>query len=392
MRILRLIHTLNPAVGGPIESVRQSSAALRASGHEVEVVTLDAAGASWLTNIPFPVHTLGPSNGYGYSSQLIDWIRQRRADFDAVLVHGVWQYIGVSAWRALRNSSTPYFVFPHGMLDPWFAQRYPLKHLKKMLYWPVESRVLRNARAVLFTSEEERRQAHRSFFRGNYAEEVVAYGTAPPKVDLVAARERFLQSFPALRSKRIFLFLGRLHNKKGCDLLIEAFASATERPAVGDELQLVLAGPADSSYLEELKGIVSSRFPERNAEASRVAFTGMLEGDLKWGAFAAAEVFVLPSHQENFGIAVAESLACGTPVLISNKVNIWREIVEDGAGFADDDTVAGTKRLIERWLGTSEDARAGMRQSALKCFAERFHIQKAVDSLVSVLSRPPVRQ
>jgi len=392
MRILRLIHTLNPAVGGPIESVRQSSAALRAEGHEVEVVTLDAAGANWLTNIPFPVHALGPSGAYGYSPQLIDWIRQHHGDFDAVLVHGVWQYIGIAAWRGLRNSSTPYFVFPHGMLDPWFAQRYPLKHLKKMLYWPFESRVLQNARAVLFTSEEERRQAHRSSFRGDYAQEVVAYGTAPPKVDLIAARERFLQSIPELRGKRIFLFLGRLHNKKGCDLLIEAFASAAQGQADEDKLQLVLAGPADSSYLEELKGILSRRFAGRNGEASPVVFTGMLEGDLKWGAFAAAEVFVLPSHQENFGIAVAESLACGTPVLISNKVNIWREIVEDGAGLADDDTVAGTKKLLESWLGASEETKAEMRKNALKCFAERFHIQKAVDSLVSALSRPMSRR
>src|SRR5689334_1269224 len=148
MRILRSIHTLNPAVGGPIESVRQSSAALQARGHEVEVVTLDAAGASWLKETPFPVHAIGPSEGYGYSSQLAPWIRQRRDSFDAVVVHGVWQYLGVAAWRALRDSATPYFVFPHGMLDPWFARRYPLKHLKKMLYWPVESRVLRSATAV----------------------------------------------------------------------------------------------------------------------------------------------------------------------------------------------------------------------------------------------------
>jgi glycosyltransferase involved in cell wall biosynthesis len=387
MRILRLIHTLNPSVGGPIESVRQSSVALRASGHEVEVVTLDAAGANWLTNIPFPVHALGPSGGYGYSSRLIGWIRQHHAGFDAVIVHGVWQYIGVAAWRALRNSSTPYFVFPHGMLDPWFAQRYPLKHLKKMLYWPIESQVLQNARAVLFTSEEERRQAHRSSFRASYIEKVVAYGTAPPKVDLMAARERFLQSFPALRGKRIFLFLGRLHNKKGCDLLIEAFAAASENQTAGDNLQLVLAGPADSRHLEELKGIVSDRFAGRNPEASRVTFTGMLQGDLKWGAFAAAEAFVLPSHQENFGIAVAESLACATPVLISNKVNIWREIVEDGAGFADDDTVAGTKKLFERWLGTTEAVRKKMRGNAARCFAERFHIEKATDSLEAVLAK-----
>ncbi len=387
MRILRSIHTLNPAVGGPIESVRQSSAALRARGHEVEVVTLDAAGASWLREIPFPVHALGPSEGYGYSSRLAPWIRQRRDSFDAVLVHGVWQYLGVAARRALRDSATPYFVFPHGMLDPWFARRYPLKHLKKMLYWPVESRVLRSARAVLFTSEEERAQAHLSFFHCDWKEEVVAYGTAPPKVDLALAREHFLQAFPVLRGKRVLLFLGRLHTKKGCDLLLKAFASVRHARGGSENLQLVLAGPADPDYLAQLRRILRSAFAEENEEEIPVTFTGMLEGELKWGAFASAEAFILPSHQENFGIAVAEALACGTPVLISNKVNIWREIVDDKAGFAEDDTLAGTRRLLERWLGTAANERKEMAENARKCFAERFHIDKAVESLVAVVSK-----
>ena len=75
----------------------------------------------------------------------------------------------------------------------------------------------------------------------------------------------------------------------------------------------------------------------------------MLQGDAKWGAFYAAEVFALPSHQENFGVAVAEALACGTPVLISNKVNIWQEIAEDGVGLVEEDDLEGTTRLLERW-------------------------------------------
>ncbi len=351
------------------------------------MVTLDAAGADWLREIPFPVHPLGPSDGYGYSSRLAPWIRERRDSFDAVLIHGVWQYLGVAAWRGLRDSATPYFVFPHGMLDPWFARRYPLKHLKKMLYWPMESRVLRSARAVLFTSEEERAQAHRSFFHGPWTEEVVAYGTAPPKVDLTTARERFLQSFPVLRGKRIVLFLGRLHTKKGCDLLLNAFASVRHARGPAGNLHLVLAGPGDPGYLLQLRRILRSAFREENEEEIPVCFTGMLEGELKWGAFAAAEAFILPSHQENFGIAVAEALACGTPVLISNKVNIWREIVDDKAGFAEDDTLEGTRRLIERWLGTDADERREMTENARRCFAERFHIDRAVESLVTVLSK-----
>jgi len=262
------------------------------------------------------------------------------------------------------------------MLDPWFARRYPLKHLKKLFYWPIQSRVLRDARAVLFTSEEERRQASGSFFGAGYRQEVVSYGTAPPSVDLTAARERFLEAFPNLRNKRLLLFLGRLHEKKGCDLLIQAFAAVIREHPDEKDLQLVLAGPTDPNYLEQLKSMAGS-LP--------VSFTGMLEGEAKWGAFAAAEVFVLPSHQENFGIAVAEALACGTPVLISDKVNIWREITTDEAGFAAEDTVAGTKQLLAGWLGVAPAVRKKMRENAVRCFAQRFHIDKATASLESVL-------
>jgi glycosyltransferase involved in cell wall biosynthesis len=119
-----------------------------------------------------------------------------------------------------------------------------------------------------------------------------------------------------------------------------------------------------------------------------VTFTGSLGGDLKWGAFSAAEAFILPSHQENFGIAVAEALACGTPVLISNKVNIWREIAAAQAGYIENDDLSGTKGLLERWLSTTPDIRLAMGQNAKKCFAQNFEIDRATDSLLEVLRRP----
>jgi glycosyltransferase involved in cell wall biosynthesis len=111
----------------------------------------------------------------------------------------------------------------------------------------------------------------------------------------------------------------------------------------------------------------------------------MLKGDDKWGAFYAAEVFCLPSHQENFGIVVAEALACGKPVLISNKVNIWREIESDAAGFVDTDTVEGTVRNLQRWLALDSKAYANMSGRARQCFRTRFHVQQAAERLVEII-------
>jgi glycosyltransferase involved in cell wall biosynthesis len=380
MKILRSIHTVNPALGGPIESVKQSSAALARRGHDVEIVSLDAPGDAWVSDAPVPVHALGPGRGsYGYTPEFAGWIAERRLNYDAVIVHGLWQYTGFGVWRALAGTNTPYFVFPHGMLDPWFKRAYPLKHLKKLLYWPwAEYRVLRDAAAVLFTSEEERRLARQSFpfYRSN--EVVLSYGTAAP-VDLEPARQAFLDSFPHLRGRRFFLFLGRLHEKKGCDLLIEAFAAVQNKTEL--PISLVLAGPpADADYLRRLQQMAA-------ASGNSILFPGMLTGQLKWGALSAAEAFVLPSHQENFGIAVAEALACGTPVLISNKVNIWREIEADGAGYVENDDLPGTTSLLKRWIETPAAEQATMKQSASNCFTKRFEIERATDSLLAAIAR-----
>jgi glycosyltransferase involved in cell wall biosynthesis len=127
----------------------------------------------------------------------------------------------------------PYFVFTHGMLDPWFKRHYPLKHLKKWLYWPWgEYRVLRDARALMFTCEEERRLARESFWLYKANECVTNYGTARPEGDSEKQREAFLSEFPELRGKRVLLFLGRIHEKKGCDILIQSFGDLA-RPAGG---------------------------------------------------------------------------------------------------------------------------------------------------------------
>jgi glycosyltransferase involved in cell wall biosynthesis len=384
MKILRSIHSVNPALGGPIESVKQSSAVLVRRGHEVEIISLDAPTDPWVRDCPLPVHALGPGRGnYGYAPRFSRWIREQHARYDAVIVQGLWQYSSFGVRSALRGTPTPYFVFPHGMLDPWFKRAYPLKHLKKLLYWPwAEYRVLRDATAVLFTSEEERRLARESFWPYGCNEVVVNYGTAAPEIDLASARGDFFDEFPQLRGRRFLLFLGRLHEKKGCELLIKAFAAQRNSASADQSLDLVIAGPcADEAYRERLGRLAPN--------ASGITFTGMLSGSLKWGAFSAADAFILPSHQENFGIAVVEALASGRPVLISNKVNIWREIVADEVGYVENDDLAGTARLIERWVGTGPDVRAAMKERARECFARHFEINRATDSLLKVLGDRP---
>jgi glycosyltransferase involved in cell wall biosynthesis len=364
--------------------VKQLSSAAVRFGSQVEILSLDSPGKFDASDFDCPVHCIGPAYlNYGFAPKLAGWLRRNVSRYDAVIVNGVWQYHGFATWRMLRNNpAIPYFVFTHGMLDPWFRRRYPLKHLKKLLYWPwAEYRVLRDACAVLFTCEEERLLARQSFTRYRVHEAVVNYGTRRPTGDPASQRELFLRKFPQLRGKRLLLFLGRIHPKKGCDLLVEAFAAVVNSDP---SLHLVIAGPDQVG----LKRSLVER-AELLGVASAISWTGMLSGDIKTGALLAAEAFLLPSHQENFGIAVAEALACGLPVLISNKVNIWREIAGDRAGLVNDDTLPGTVQLLQQWLALTVAERAAMAERARDCFARRFEIEAAAHSLVGVMERAP---
>jgi glycosyltransferase involved in cell wall biosynthesis len=380
MKILHVITSVNTANGGPIEGIRQLGGALARQGHLIEIASVDSPSAPWLRECPLPVHPLGPSKlHYGYSNRLVPWLRENRRGYDAVIVNGLWQFHSFASWQALRRTNTPYVVYTHGMLDPWFKRTYPLKHLKKWSYWPwADYRVLRDAQAVLFTCEEERVLARQSFWLYRCNEIVVNYGTAKPSGHAPSQIEEFFQRYPELRDKRIALFMGRIHPKKGCDLLIDAFAKV---PAKTSDWHLVIAGPDQAGWEKELR-----QRAEIAGVSSRITWTGMIGGSLKWGALRAAEILVLPSHQENFGLAVAEALAAGTPTLVSNKVNIWREIEADGAGLVADDTLSSICESFRSYLNLPDQGKIAMREFARRCFEERFEIDKAAGSLQSVLS------
>ena len=380
MKILHIIHSVNPVAGGPIEGIKQLALVKIRLGWQVEVVCLDSPDAPWVKDFELKVHAMGPSYlSYGYTPRFMPWLREHCHEYSFIVVNGIWQFSSFGAWNVLRKADVPYFVFTHGMLDPWFKTQYPLKHLKKWLYWPWgEYQVLRDATAVLFTCQEEKILARKSFCLYSCIEEVVNYGTSGWVGDADAQRKCFLEKFPHLTGKRILLFLGRIHEKKGGDLLVRAFHQIISGQAHPD-LHLVLAGPNDNPFARNLKLMAQSLGIE-----DRITWTGMLVGDEKWGAFQAAEAFVLPSHQENFGIAVAEALSASLPVLISNKVNIWREIEQDNAGLVANDDLEGTCDLLKRWLSLDAAQREEMRKQARACFQQYFDITAAAQSLVRV--------
>ena len=212
LRILHIMQSVHPASGGPIEGVRQIAIAHCNQGHSLEIACLDSPGAPWLS---FPGVPVEPCRRHWtdwlFPFTLCRWIHTHRRRYDAVVVNGIWDSHLLAAYLAIRGSATPFFVYPHGMLDPWFRYRYPLKHLKKWFFWPWAIHLpLHAADAVCFTCEQERLLARKSFWLYSVNEIVVGYGTEGiphPNHDYATP---FLQAHPPIAGRQRFLFLGRV--------------------------------------------------------------------------------------------------------------------------------------------------------------------------------------
>jgi glycosyltransferase involved in cell wall biosynthesis len=380
VKVLHVIGDLAPESGGPAKACFEMARAVARRGHEVAIYTTDfgqsagglpgAGGALLRDGVQLRFFPLQRPRLWLASWPMAAALRRDLGRFDILHLHSLHLFHDWVAGDLARRYGLPYLVRPHGSLDPYIWRR---RRLKKAVFDRLfQDRVLRNAAAIHFTAEEEMRLAA-PFIHG--APGVVIpngldledYASLPPP-------GTFRRRHPEIGSRRIVLFLGRLNFKKGLDLLVEAFARLAPRRA---DLHLVLAGP-DGGFLAETTALVKAQ-----GIAARTTFTGMLTGADKLAAFADAAVFVLPSYSENFGIAVIEAMACGLPVLISDRVNIWREVVEAGAGRAAPCEAEALSLTLESMLAGDESLRR-MGEAGRDAVGRRFACPRLAARLESV--------
>jgi glycosyltransferase involved in cell wall biosynthesis len=355
--ILHVIPYMHASAGGPPVVVENFIAEARRLGHCSEIVsTLDycngdegtlrkrlqqLAPTTFLTRLE-TIPVIGRSGVAKIDTHV------RRADI--VHVHTLWSPLNVAARYACRRHDRPYVLMPHGMLDPYSLS---VRALKKSIYLRLfESRNMARARRVIYTTSEEERLAALAGLPLPPGE-LVPLGAQASSASADALRPHFLTRFPQAEGRRRLLFLGRLHPKKGMDRILNALQNV--RQAIPDAL-LIVAGEGEAQYTRHVRQLVSSM-----ALDDHVLFTGHLDGELKWASFAAAELFLLPSRQENFAIAVAEAMQMGVPVVITDKVNTWPDVEEAGAGLvlADRDIDTLLPRAIETLL-LDDATRSGM--------------------------------
>jgi glycosyltransferase involved in cell wall biosynthesis len=324
LRILHVIGDLAPASGGPAKAGFEMARALARRGHDVSIYTTDfgqpdAAREQMREGVRVRLFPLQAPRIWLASWPMRRALAEDLPGFDLLHLHSLYLFHDWAAGTLARRIAKPYLVRPHGSLDPYIHRRHRLKKAIFDLWF--QNRVLAGASAIHYTAEEEMRLAQ-PFVQGAPGV-VIPNGLDPADYARLPPRGSFRARHPEIGDRQILLFLGRINFKKGLDILAKAVGRLAR-----EDLHLVIAGP-DGGYLAETR-----RFVAEAGIAGRTTFTGMLAGGEKLAAFADAALFLLPSYSENFGIAVVEAMACGLPVLISDQVNIWREVVADGAGQA----------------------------------------------------------
>lgn len=404
MRILHVVHKMDPRTGGVAEAVRTMIVGL-SSNHAInEVVSLDSPGEI-IGFVSIKINAMGPGKSpWAYSKRLKIWLDENISRFDVVIVHGMWLYYGFAVYKLINRlkkrggignlTSIPkLFLMPHGMLDPYFqkAKGRKLKAIRNFFYWKyLEGKIVHACDALLFTCEEECRLAAKTF--RPYAPKkqmIVGLGVEQPPAYTTQMTEDFYRKNPGVEGQRYVLFLGRIHEKKGVDLLIQAYSkmvqglneSIGKRPVRDfnhvytekDEIpKLLIAGPGLDSpygrYVQEIAG-------KANLTNTSIFFSDMLSGNEKWGAFYNCEAFVLPSFQENFGIVVVEALACSKPVLITSRVNIWREIYNEGCAIISDVSQEGIRQMLEEIASLTYESKKEIAVYARTCYLQQFSVE-----------------
>ncbi|MHC4947855.1 MAG: glycosyltransferase [Planctomycetota bacterium] len=368
MRLLHVIPDLDPAFGGPQMVVTRLAAAQAGLGHEVGILAhatpdaedrIDAA----LAAVP------------GFDRVAVDWLpaakgvekvtarggRRRAAavvpGLDFVHVHCVWEPLLCATAAVARGHGVPYAVVPHGMLDPWCLAR---SRLKKKVALALTVRPMLAGAAFLHVLNDDERRLIEPLGLGVPAH-VIPNGVFLDELEPAPDAGTFRAAHPELDGQPYILFLGRLHHKKGLDILADAFV---ETASAHPDVQLVVAGPDHGAR---------APFEQRVAAAGlagRVHVVGPLYGADKRAALADATCFCLPSRQEGFSVAITEALACGVPVVVSEPCH-FPEVAEVGAG----EVVPLSAEAVAAALGrvvTDADRRGRMREAGRRLVRERY--------------------
>lgn len=343
MRVLHVIRSTDPTTGGPATAVLQMASVLRMRGISVDVATtVPAKGNDAERSVPSGyadtrVKCISFASWGGktwsFSPQFWIWLKKNLQQYDLVHITGVFTFPPLIAARIAYRLRIPYIIRPAGTLDAYSLSQKLLK--KRLYYWLLLSKIMDRARAIHATSEVERNHIIALGFRDSCR--VVPLSVPLPEVDPV---------FRESNSDLSVLFLSRIHPKKGLATLIQSVALMRNE---GQNVRLRIAGDGSAAYMQEMKCLVHEM-----QLGDSVEFLGQVAGEIKHDVLSKADLFVLPSYQENFGIAVVEAMAAGVPVVVSDQVALANQIERYEAGLV---VAVDAPRSLAKAMSAFIDAR-----------------------------------
>ena len=330
MKILHVIANLAPRYGGPFKACWEMARAVAQLGHQVSIYTTNQDGHEvlpvptdrpvWREGVEVRYFPVQSPRFWSTSWPLARTLRQEIKNVDLVHLHNLYLFHDLAAGYCCRVFGVPYLIQPHGSLDPFIYRRH--RGRKRIMEWGFQNRTIREAAAILFTTAAEQELA--TPFSFGTPGVVVPLGMDLDEFAVLPEPGSFRRQHPEIGDKHIILFFGRVNFKKGLDILAKAFGAVARQR---QNVHLVIAGPDNDGW-----GARVRPWLEEAGVLERTTFTGMLLGPERLAVLQDATMFVLPSYSENFGLAVIEAMASGLPVIISDNVNIWREVELAGAG------------------------------------------------------------
>lgn len=385
MKILHVIPSLSPNRGGPSVAIRAMAEAVTCNGIEVHVIATDDGQAHSTISLEVPLvendvtyrYFRRQIGFYTFSWPLTRWLWQHVHEYNLLHIHSLFSYATLpAAWFAYWRG-VPYIIRPLGHLNRWGMENRRANLKRFSLRW-IEGPILQRATMIHFTCEQERLEAQDVGITGSAVIAPLGIDTTP--FQQLPPVEAFIAFHPKTQNKVRLLFLSRIDPKKGLDLLLSAFAQLRQSYS---DIVLVIAGDGNAAYLTELKALT-----QQLGIADAIIWTGFLTGQAKLAALAAADLFVLPSYSENFGIAVVEAMAAGLPVVISDQVGIHHEVSKSNAGLVTPCTkeplVAALRKLI---ANASQRQRLGSNGRQL---VNEFFSQEAMTRRLSAMYEHPL--
>ncbi len=382
MRVLHVVQAWSMTFGGVQAVGRALVRAQAQAGLEVEIATTNIdTPRGGVLDVPLkhPVEWQSAKIHYFpvqcvsllFSMQLRKYLSMHCTEFDLIHIHGLYRFPPTYAAYVARKQGVPYIICPHGSLDPYLYKRSTrgsvlLKRVYERLF---DLPNLNHASAIHFTAEEERESA--SFLGLSAPSFVIPNGIDWESYKKLPERGVF-RTRHGMGNGSLVLFLGRVHFTKGLDLLIPAFARVLKRHP---DAHLAIVGPDNDGYGAKVRGWVTD-----HGLNEWVHFVDQLHDADVTQAYVDADVFVLPSYTENFGMTVVEAMACKLPVVISDQVNIHNEVTESGGGLVTHCDVDELAKGIAGLLGDA-DKRRSMGESGRTFVRQQYSLDRIVARL-----------